>query len=202
MKLRWADSLLIAFAILAIAVATVGPNAFDLRITLALQRLTVADVWFQAASMFGGDSVDIILPIIAVFALGAIGWWREAAFMTASTVGLGLLQVGIKHVVDRPRPEFPIRIEALTAGSSFPSGHVMEYLALFGFMAVIIATRVRPSVGRTVGLVVLVCLCCVIGPSRIYLGAHWTTDVIGAYLIGGWWLAVCARGYHGTLGRG
>ena len=199
--LRWSDSLLIAFAILAIGVAIIGTNSVDLRITLALQHLTSADAWFRAASRLGGEPVNIVAPIIAIFALGAVAWWREAVWLTASVVGETVLQHASKLVVGRVRPGFPVRVEELTWGSSFPSGHVMEYLALFGFLIVIVSTRLRPSVMRTIVMIALIALCCVIGPSRVYLGAHWTTDVIGAYLIGLWWLSVCARGYHGTLRR-
>ncbi len=67
---------------------------------------------------------------------------------------------------------------------SFPSGHVMEYVMLFGLLMWLAYRCMRPGALRTLTLVGMGLLIGLVGVSRIYLGAHWLTDVVGAYLAG------------------
>ena len=91
-----------------------------------------------------------------------------------------------KFAIGRPRPEF---ITAATAvSSSFPSGHATGAMALYGFIAYIIARRHPTAEARfdiaywTAALILL------IGFSRIYLSVHYASDVVGGFLVGGFWL--------------
>ncbi len=93
----------------------------------------------------------------------------------------------IKLLVARPRPTASL-VEVIQAagGQSFPSGHVMSYLAYFGllFSLGIILFRGKRW-WRMLLLSIPALFVVLVGPSRIYLGDHWTSDVLGAYLIGG-----------------
>jgi membrane-associated phospholipid phosphatase len=72
-----------------------------------------------------------------------------------------------------------------TLGSySFPSGHVMFYTGFFGFIWFLAFTLLKISWKRTLLLVIFGSLVLTIGVSRIYLGEHWASDVVGAYLLG------------------
>jgi undecaprenyl-diphosphatase len=74
--------------------------------------------------------------------------------------------------------------------TSFPSGHVVTYTAFFGFLWFMAYTVLKHSWQRTALLFLLGGLVVLVGPSRIYLGEHWFSDVIGAYLLGSLWLSL------------
>ena len=67
---------------------------------------------------------------------------------------------------------------------SFPSGHVMFYVGFFGFVAFLVFSLLKPSMKRTLILVFINLWIVLIGVSRISLGEHWASDVLGAYLLG------------------
>jgi len=87
----------------------------------------------------------------------------------------------LKHLFERPRPQLFSEIAALHT-YSFPSGHAMAAVSIYGMIAVVIARlepRLRPWIPFAVVPVILL-----IGLSRIYLGAHWITDVLAGYAAG------------------
>ena len=75
----------------------------------------------------------------------------------------------------------------------FPSGHVIQYTTLFGFACYVILVAWRGGVSRGLALAALAALVALVGPSRVYLGAHWPSDTLGAYLIAGIWLAATIK---------
>ena len=101
----------------------------------------------------------------------------------------------------RPRPGNPVHVLQHAGGYSFPSGHVMSYVAFFGFLAYVAWIQLRPTPVRALVIAVCVALVILVGPSRVYLGAHWASDVIGAYLLAGLWLSVMLRRYVAWLDR-
>jgi undecaprenyl-diphosphatase len=126
----------------------------------------------------------IIPPVLAAawFALG----FRLEAFFQLIAWGTGFISFLVKRVMRRPRPAHPeiaIAIARL-GGTSFPSGHVLNYMGVFGFLAFLVDTLVRPAVLRRSLVGLLLALLTLVGPSRIYLGHHWLTDVSASYLLG------------------
>jgi membrane-associated phospholipid phosphatase len=159
----------------------------DLAVTIALQRRR--EPWFrrlmQIVSWPGFPPQSRIIPPVLAALWLAFGFRLEAIFQLAAW-GTGLISFLVKRIMRRPRPNHPeIAIAvAKIGGSSFPSGHVLNYLGVYGFFAFLIETMVRPDLLRKVLVNGLVLLLSLVGPSRIYLGHHWLTDVSASYLLG------------------
>lgn len=106
--------------------------------------------------------------------------WRLVFHWVSNTALITLLVFGFKHWLAYPRPAGNMVVRAT---SSFPSGHVGLFTAILGFLCFLLARQLPRGVRRTV-YVPLVCLIILIAVSRLYLGAHWLTDVSGSFLLG------------------
>ena len=113
--------------------------------------------------------------------------WRPLLLLACAYAGAYLLQISVKQLTHRPRPPAALTLEHFS-GYAFPSGHATDAAAVYGMLAALLAaTTLRWSRKVTVwavaaGLVLLV------GLSRIYLGGHWLTDVLGGFTLGAAWL--------------
>ncbi len=136
------------------------------------------------------SGTEFIVTVGAVLAIVAwlAGRRRLAVGLAAGLAVMVLLQFGVKEIVDRPRPSPDlVDLRAGFTSPSFPSGHTMSPSFLCGFLvaaafAMPFAARVRASV--TVAAVAFLALG---GLANVWLGVHWTSDVVGGYL---WALAV------------
>jgi membrane-associated phospholipid phosphatase len=128
----------------------------------------------------------------------------EALILLGNCLGSELLNHTVKLLVARPRPS-PTLVEVWQAarGASFPSGHVMAYVAYWGllFSYGLILFQGR-SWWRILLLLLSGLFIVMVGPSRIYLGDHWASDVLGGYLLGGVWLSLWLLLYLRLRGRG
>jgi len=95
----------------------------------------------------------------------------------------------IKTILARPRP---ILANALVfeESYSYPSGHALIAITMYGLLIIYLFTFVKSHVVRRLSVIVGVFLILAIGFSRIYLGAHWPSDVLASYLIGIFWLSL------------
>ncbi len=183
---------IVTFLILAVLAHTVAYFTFDVTITQELQKLK-AD-WFStlmySLSWMGfAPQVDLIslLVVVLLFASG-LRW--ETLVAVANVIGISALGTLIKLLVSRPRPTADVvSVISQLSDFSFPSGHVLYFTAFFGFLLFLTYTLVKPSWWRRVLLVVFGGMVALIGPSRIYVGQHWASDVLAAYLLGSIWLA-------------
>ncbi len=117
----------------------------------------------------------------------ALRFRLEAIFLllASSTYSLNTL---VKRLIKRPRPTQELAtVVRVINEPSFPSGHVMHYTNFFGMLIYLLATNWRS--GRLRNWLIAICtsLIALIGPSRIYLGAHWPSDVMAGYVYGGLW---------------
>ena len=138
----------------------------------------------------------LLLSVGLVLLAAAILWLvrlrLEAIMLVATCATSALLNGLIKLIVARPRPNAHL-VEVIQAasGNSFPSGHVMQYVAFWGFLFSLGIILFKGKHWWRIALLIVSALFIIlVGPSRIYLGDHWASDVLGAYLIGGAWLGI------------
>ena len=170
----------------------------DLTITRALQSHRAP--WFagfmHALSWLGFMPQVIWLACAVILAMFLAGLRWEAAGAVFAAAG-ALMVVLVKAIVLRPRPSADLVAVFNELNSpSFPSGHVMQFTVFCGFLLYLVYTRLKPSWIRSILLVLLGVVIVGMGPSRIYLGQHWFSDTMGAYVLGGLWLALTIRVYH------
>jgi membrane-associated phospholipid phosphatase len=184
---------LIAFAVLAFFARTNAYFAWDRAVAHWLQsrRTTALDVLMYAVSYIGYTWYPYALSAITALVFFATRRRSEAFGLFLSTAGSGLLNRAIKMLIARPRPAAPVvNVFREHGGQSFPSGHVTFYVCYFGFLFfVAYALLPKRSLARRVALTLCVLMIALVGLSRVYLGAHWPSDTIGAYFLGGLWLA-------------
>jgi undecaprenyl-diphosphatase len=114
-----------------------------------------------------------------------LGLRKEALFCALDGLASLLINNILKLIIARPRPSADL-VDVITqvTGYSFPSGHVMFYVSFFGFLFYLSYTLLKPSWKRSLLLLLFGGLIVLVGPSRIYLGNHWASDVFAAYLVG------------------
>ncbi len=178
---------LAGFAVLFGLVRTKRSAATDVAITMRVQARR--QPWLARtmafASWAGFPPQSRLLPIVYQGTLWLLGLRTEAVFQLLAWGASGV-SFSVKRLMRRPRPDHPqIRVAvARIGGTSFPSGHVLNYMGTYGFLAYLAHVQLkagalrRTVVGGLLGLIGLV------GPSRIYLGHHWFTDVLASYLLG------------------
>jgi membrane-associated phospholipid phosphatase len=116
---------------------------------------------------------------------------RHWVFTLLATIYGGmLLNFWLKAVFQRARPHFDGPILILSS-YSFPSGHTMMATVFYGTLSAIVIARVRDWKWRVLAIIVAVLLLALVGFSRIYLGVHYLSDVVGAIAEGVAWLALC-----------
>ena len=127
---------------------------------------------------FGGAIFLIVLTITLILLIKnkKIGF---SIFLNLASVTI--LNQLLKRILQRPRPtEFRIVEES---GYSFPSGHSMVSMAFYGYLIYLIYKYVENKYIKLISIIMLSILICSIGVSRIYLGVHYTSDVLGGFLI-------------------
>jgi membrane-associated phospholipid phosphatase len=178
----------IVFLFLAFLARTTPFFPIDLQITRAIQSIDspIFDRLMRLISWpgFSPQSTIVTLLIALVLYLSGLHWETVTALL--ASLMSGLTNQLVKIWIQRPRPSGDsVDVFAVLESYSFPSGHVMLYTILFGFLWYLAYTLLKPSLQRGLLLLLLSGLILGVGVSRIYLGQHWASDVLGAYLLGG-----------------
>ena len=184
---------LAAFAVLAVLAHAYAYFAWDLRAARAVQSFD-SPAWaafMDWVSFFGNRWTPDAIAVLTALAFFARRRRSEAAGILLSTGGGATLSHAFKALVARPRPSAELVGFAYQSNeASFPSGHVIFYVCYFGFLFfTAYALLPRGSVARRVALALSALPVLLVGVSRVYLRAHWPSDVLGAYLVSGVWLA-------------
>jgi len=176
-----------SFGVLTFFVKTIHSFPIDLVITVGIQsihfvpfdNLLIAISWLG----FWPQAGFISMLIVVVILFFGLQW--EAMSAISAALAASLLNVFIKDLIQRPRPANAIvHVMARLNDFSFPSGHVMFFVGFYGFIGFLVFSLLKPSLKRTLILIVIGLLVGLVGISRIYEGEHWASDVLGAYLLG------------------
>jgi len=140
-----------------------------------------------AISEPGFPKFGIPLTISLAGIFWALRFRLEAIFILISSSS-NLLNWMVKRLIRRPRPtEELVTVVRVINEPSFPSGHVMHYINWFGLLTYLLAANWRCGKLRNLLIALCVSMIALIGPSRIFLGAHWPSDVMAGYIYGGLW---------------
>jgi undecaprenyl-diphosphatase len=151
----------------------------------------------RVVSIFGDGWVPFALTLATATAFLALKRWSEAAGLVLSAGGSAGLNILIKQIVGRTRPsDALVSVFRQLPEKSFPSGHVTFYVCYFGFLFFLSFVFLkRGSSSRRLSSLLLVPVA-LVGVSRVVLGEHWPSDVLGAYLLSGLWLAFSIAVYR------
>ena len=147
-----------------------------LRMATDIRGETLTDIAKAVTTLGRFWVVGPIVGLLAIW-LAARRWTAEALTLAISAPAVSIATQIAKASVDRPRPSDPL-VE--TSGSSFPSGHAANSVAYVAIAVVLM--RVVPGLtGRAFVFVTGLAIALAVGASRVYLRAHWFTDVVGGY---------------------
>lgn len=150
------------------------------------------DRFFVAISRIGYEGV-IAIDVVIVLSLLGFKRWREVTFAIVAFIGSALLNLGSKQLFQRDRPSLWESVSPETT-FSFPSGHAMGSMTL----AMVVILLAWPTRWRWPALLAAVVFALLVGFSRIYLGVHYPSDILGGWAAAMAWVA----GAHLLLFRG
>jgi membrane-associated phospholipid phosphatase len=131
------------------------------------------------------------IGIPLTFSVAGIFWalrFRLEALFVLLASSSNILNWIVKRLIKRPRPAKElVTVARVINEPSFPSGHVMHYVNLFGLLDYLLATNWRSGRLRNILITICTAFIILVGPSRVYLGAHWPSDVMAGYIYGGLW---------------
>jgi undecaprenyl-diphosphatase len=201
--------LLFAFVSLAGEVMEGDTQAFDTRILRALRdpldpAKPVGPAWIENSLLdltaIGGSTV---LGLVTVFVIGFLVLqtrYRTALVVAGASLSGELLNAFMKRLFNRPRPTIVPHLRDAFS-TSFPSGHAMESAIVYLTLAAILMRAADRRLTKAYILSIAVLLTALVGISRVYLGVHYPTDVIGGWTVGFMWATICwiaARRFEAT----
>jgi membrane-associated phospholipid phosphatase len=174
---------------LAAASQDTGAAWIDLDVAfLFAENRSVALTSFYRTATFLGDT-SFIFPFVAVFGLAwrkIRGNWLGLVAMGGTYLGASAMYNAGKLLVARPRPAEGLRIDS-HAGYSFPSGHTAQSFAFYIMLALVLLSIIEGWLYRVAVTFLAVTMATLVGVSRVYLGAHWLSDIIAGALLGAGW---------------
>ena len=181
---------LVLFLALALAVSSGAAAGFDDLIRAGIHH------WASGLGLWlalGFSRLGSIAALAVLFGIAVVGFWlgerrRSAARLALFMAGAVMLENALKYGFQRARPE--AFFGAAPATYSFPSGHALLSLCFYGAAAALLAKQWNSGVARAAIWTAAALLVLGIGLSRIYLGVHYPSDVIGGYLAALFWISL------------
>ena len=189
---------LIAFGVLALFAHLYKYFSWDLEAAHYIQSLHGLHGLLSGVSLFGNGLIPWVMTLVTAILFFVRGRRTEGVGVVLCAGGGELVNTIIKLFIARPRPTNDlVTVAHILKTQSFPSGHVTFYVCFFGFLFfAAYALLRRGSPARRFALIAAALPVLLIGLSRIYLGEHWPSDTLGAYLLGGLWLALSLHLYR------
>ncbi|MFI7531381.1 phosphatase PAP2 family protein [Nocardia salmonicida] len=199
------------YVVALIATTAVLIAALTWEVTSGISRMdTVVLDWMVAhrgepltsiATVITDLGSTLSMTILASFTVGVFALRRNlpvAALVAITSLGAGVLVWVIKRLVGRQRPPEASRL-VFEPSLSYPSGHTLGSTVVVGIVALVVVPRLRRHWVRVIATVFAIGFPLAVGLSRIYLGVHWTTDVLAGWIIGLLWLVLCVTAFTRVL---
>ncbi|WP_423798655.1 phosphatase PAP2 family protein [Neobacillus sp. SAB-20_R2A] len=180
---------LAAFALMATLIEAHKIVRFDSTIINSVQGLEspALTAIMKFFTFIGSTKIVVILSILIIYFLYKVLHHRlELILFIAVIAGTPIINSILKSIFHRARPEFHRLIEI--GGYSFPSGHAMNAFSVYGILAFLLWRHIATRTGRTLLIIFSIIMILMIGISRIYLGVHYPSDIIGGYFASGFWM--------------
>lgn len=187
------------FGVVTLAALFIDPRVFDAPITREVQEMQVGPLstLLIAVSAPGFQPWNFVFPLVIMGGLAFLRRLAEAAFLGLAA-GVSATDEIVKALVHRSRPSADLVLVIQHLDSySFPSGHVTEYTLVFGFCFYLAFTLMKHGALRTLVLIGGAAMVLLVGPSRVWMGQHWASDVLGGYALGFALLLGVIWGYRG-----
>ena len=148
------------------------------------------------AYVFGPIGMPVMAIAASVLLAVSRRSWTPVMLIAASGLGSLLMTIAGKDIIQRHRPPLVDAIPPFEYSPSFPSGHTLNAVVITGVVAYLLILRQRSRRAQIITVTVAVLIPLVVGLTRILLGAHWFTDVLAGWLLGGAWLAVVVTAHR------
>jgi undecaprenyl-diphosphatase len=186
----------VGFATLAERVMAGDTLHMDQTILRAMERMGAP--WLDNLALevtaLGARVVVWMVVLIASVFLWSSRHHYSAALLWVSMIGAGFVNAALKVSFNRPRPDvFPWRTQHVGL-ASFPSGHAMTSIVVYGTLAFLIARLAPTRLLRRLTWALAILVILLIGWSRLYLGVHWPSDVLAGFVMGAAWAVICGLG--------
>ncbi|MGE5226396.1 MAG: phosphatase PAP2 family protein [Planctomycetaceae bacterium] len=198
-------AVIVAGAVLGVLIAMIRGSTGIVNVDAAVTRWAASHDTPLSLSVLGwvtwaGSTIGVVLVATAAAAYAVVRRrrWSAALFLAVVVVGQFVLSNAIKLAVARVRPDAPPL--HLVTGPSFPSGHATAAAATWAAAALVLGRNASPRIRAVLAgsaAAVAVAVAC----SRVLLGAHWMSDVLGGLVLGWTWFALCAVAFGGRVLR-
>ena len=157
---------------------------FDSLIQITLRGDLPHTLTFFFSSVTSLINTPVIMTWVAVLAGFFLykKWWSEAILLIGNLALTGLLVAFLKNIYQHSRPAIQHLVEE--GGFSFPSGHALASTLIFGTLLIIVSQRIKSVQTKHILQSLMVVMIFIIMTSRVYLGVHYQTDVLGSFLLG------------------